>query len=276
MAFADLSNNLSYWQKQTKPLFSDLIWNIPEQKTGRLGLIGGSSQGFNATIRIAEFLDKTFPIRDLPILLPTTLRAKLPPLPNLNFAPATDSGSFAQSPLLSDFVTDNDYTFVTGDLSKNSATAVAIAAALIPTDHHTEPPHVLLARDAIDLLAPSMEQLLTNPRLTLFASSAQLQKIFRAVYYPKMIMLSAPLLPTLEALHKFTLTYPVTILTFHENQLITAQGGRVITTPIADTGYSLISLWSGELAAKIAAFNLYNPTKPLEATTAALLFAEKY
>lgn len=272
MAFADLSNDLSYWQKQAKPLFADLTWNIPEQKTGRLGLIGGSSQGFNATIRIAEFLNKTFPVRDLPILLPAALRTKLPPLPNLNFAPATDSGSFAQSPLLSEFVANNNYTFVTGDLSKNSATAIAIATALIPTNPHTEPPHVLLARDAIDLLTPSMEQLLTNPHLTLFASSAQLQKVFRAVYYPKMIMLSAPLLPTLEALHKFTLTYPITILTFHENQLITARDGHVITTPLTDTGYSLISLWSGELAAKIAAFNLYNPNKPLEATTAALLF----
>lgn len=274
MAFADLSNDLSYWQKQTKPLFADLAWNIPEQKTGRLGLIGGSNQGFNATIRIAEFLSKTFPIRDLPILLPTTLRTKLPPLPNLNFAPATDSGSFSQSPLLSDFVASNNYTFVTGDLSKNSATAIAVASALLPRTPQAEAPHVLLARDAIDLLAPSMEQLLANPHLTLFASSAQLQKVFRAVYYPKMIMLSAPLLPTLEALHKFTLTYPTTILTFHENQLIVARDGRVITTPLASTGYSLISLWSGELAAKIAAFNLYNPTKPLEATAAALLFKE--
>ena len=87
-----------------------------------------------------------------------------------------------------------------------------------------------------------------------------------------MIMLSAPLLPILEAIHKFTLTYPATILTFHEGQLITARDGRVITTPLTDTGYSLISLWSGELAAKVAAFNLYNPTKPLESTTAALLY----
>lgn len=272
MAFANLANDLSYWQKQTKPLFAGLAWNIPEQKTGRLGLIGGSNQGFNTTIRTAEFLSQHFPIRDLPILLPTTLRTKLPPLPNLNFAPATDSGSFAQSPLLSEFVAANDYTLVTGDLSKNSATAITLATALTPTSSQVEPPRILLARDAIDLLAPSMEQLLLNPHLTLFASSAQLQKVFRAVYYPKMIMLSAPLLPILEALHKFTLTYPVTILTSHEGQLITAHDGHVITTPLADTGYSLISLWSGELAAKIAAFNLYNPTKPLEATTAALLY----
>lgn len=272
MPFADLTDDLSYWQKQNQPLFADLAWNIPEQKTGRLGIIGGSSQGFNATIRIAEFLAKTFPIRDLPILLPASLRTKLPPLPSLNFAPATESGSFAKSPLISDFVAANDYTIITGDLSKNSATAVALTDAITSPNSTTEPPHLLLARDAVDLLAPSMEQLLVSPHLTLFASSAQLQKVFRAVYYPKMIILSAPLLPFLETLHKFTLTYPVTILTFHEQQLITAHGGNVITTPLTSTKYSLLSLWSGELAAKIAALNLYNPSKPLEATTAALLF----
>lgn len=272
MAFADLTSDMSYWQKQSKPLFADLAWNIPEQKTGRLGLIGGNSQGFNAIIRIAEFINQTFPVRDLPILLPASLRTKLPPLPNLNFAPATESGSFAQSPLLSDFVSSNDYTLIAGDLSKNSATAIALTNALIPKSPDAKPPHAMLARDSVDLLSPSMDQLLVNPNLTIFASAAQLQKIFRTVYYPKMIMLSAPLLPILEALHKFTLTYPVTILTLHEGQLITARNGQVITTPLPDTGYSLISLWSGELAAKIAAFNLYNPTKPLEATTAALLF----
>lgn len=272
MAFANLTDDLSYWQKQAQPLFADLAWNIPEQKTGRLGIIGGNSQGFNTIIRIAEFLDQHFPIRDLPILLPASLRTKLPPLPNLNFAPATDSGSFAESPLLNDFIIKNDYTLIAGDLSKNSATAIAIATALIPQDSISKSPHFLLTRDSVDLLTPNMDQLLVNPHLTIFASTAQLQKIFRAVYYPKMILLSAPLLPILEALHKFTLTYPVTILTFHEGQLIAAQDGHVITTPLTSTNYSLISLWSGELAAKVAAFNLYNPTKPLEATTAALLF----
>lgn len=141
MAFADLTGDLSYWQKQTKPLFDDLAWNIPEQKTGRLGIIGGHSQGFNAIIRIAEFLGQTFPIRDLPLLLPMSLRTKLPPLPNLNFAPATDSGSFAQSPLIGDFITENDYTLIAGDLSKNSATAVAIASALIPQNSDVAPAH---------------------------------------------------------------------------------------------------------------------------------------
>ena len=100
---------------------------------------------------------------------------------------------------------------------------------------------------------------------------AQLQKLFRAVYYPRMILLSQPLVPTIETLHKFTLTYPVTLLTFHQDNIIVAQSGEVSTTHLVDTGYSPISLWSGQLAARITALGLYNPKQSFAATTAAIL-----
>ena len=88
-----------------------------------------------------------------------------------------------------------------------------------------------------------------------------------------MIMLSQPLVPALETLHKFTLSYPVTLCTFHQGQIITAHQGQVITTPLELTTYSPLTLWSGQLAANILALNLYNPGHPLEATTAALTYA---
>ena len=37
--FAELDHDFSYWQKQTQPLFADLIWNLPEQKTGTVTII---------------------------------------------------------------------------------------------------------------------------------------------------------------------------------------------------------------------------------------------
>lgn len=87
-----------------------------------------------------------------------------------------------------------------------------------------------------------------------------------------MIMLSQPLLPVVETLHKFTLSYPATIVTFHQNQIIVANSGDVTTTPIENTRYTPLSLWSYQLAGKIATLNLYNPNQPLKATTAAILF----
>ena len=43
-------DQLSYWQKQApgKPLFPDIEWNKPEQRSqaGRLGIVGGNKLGF--------------------------------------------------------------------------------------------------------------------------------------------------------------------------------------------------------------------------------------
>ncbi len=275
MAFAKLDTNLSYWKKQTKPLFPDLAWNIPEQKTGQINIIGGNSQSFHSVIRLAEFINHNFPIREVSVCLPDALRGQLPPLGNINFAPSTSSGSFAKSSELRTALKSGNFTILAGDLSKNSATAIALGDAITNLLENTDPGNLkplLLTRDAVDLLAETSSELLKHPRLFLVASMTQLQKVFRAIYYPRMIMLSQPLLPVVETLHKFTLSYPATVLTFHQNQIIVAKSGDVTTTPIENTSYTPLSLWSGQLAGKIAALNLYNPDQPLPATTAAILF----
>lgn len=271
MAFAVINSDLSYWRKQSKPLFDDLIWNIPEQKTGEIAVVGGNSQNFSAIIRISEFLSTNFPLKRVNTILPNSLRSQLPPLGNLFFAPATDSGSFAKSPELNQYLDTAEFTLLAGDLSKNSATAIAITDAITRSLNQDIVHPLLITRDAVDLLAPTAGQILMHPQLFVVASMVQLQKIFRAVYYPKMIMLSQPLLPVVETLHKFTLTYPVTLLTFHQDNIIVAARGEVTSTHLVDTDYSPISLWSGQLAARIAALNLFNPHKSLEATTAAIL-----
>lgn len=271
MAFATISSDLSYWRKQSRPLFDDLIWNIPEQKTGSITVVGGNNQSFSAIVRISEFLSSNFPFKNVSTLLPDALRSQLPPLGNLLFAPSTSSGSFAKSGELDRFFAAANFNLIAGDLSKNSATAIAITDAIAHTLDQEPIQPLLLTRDAVDLLAPTAGQILTHPQLFLVASMVQLQKVFRAVYYPKMIMLSQPLIPVIETLHKFTLTYPTTILTFHQDNIIVANHGEVTSTHIVDTEYSPISLWSGQLAARITALNLFNPHKNLEATTAAIL-----
>lgn len=265
--FAPINNDLSYWQKQTRPLFNDLTWNIPEQKTGSIVVVGGNSQSFSSVIRTAEYLNQHFPIKHVSTLLPEALRSKLPNSENLNFAAATTSGTFAKSYLLEQTISDSNFTILAGDLSRNAETTIAITDAVQKT---TVP--LLITRDSVDLLAPSAAQILNRPNLFIFGSLAQIQKIFRAIYYPRMIMLSQPLVPIIETLHKFTLTYPVTLITFHQEQIIVANNGNISTTPLKDTSYSPIMLWSGQLAAKIAALNLFNPNQPFAASTAALLY----
>ena len=253
----------NYWQKNPDlKLFRDLSWNIPEQKTGTFNIVGGNTGSFSSVVHAGEYLSKSFPIKKINVLLPETLKSKVPPFPDISFLPATDSGSIDKSSLLEDFVASADFTIFIGDLSKNSATCVAISNSIKNSDKP-----VLLTRDSIDLVAPEMPALCERDNLFLVGSLAQIQKVFRSVYYPKVLLLSMPILPVIEALHKFTLSYPLTILTFHAGQIIVAHNGKITTTPIEKTTFTPISLWVGSLAVSIAANNCYSPKQQLEATT---------
>jgi len=271
MAFAKQNFDFSYWKKQTSPLFADLAWNIPEQKNGRVGIIGGNAGGFHGVMKLAESLTNDFPLRAVDILLPDALRGKVPSLPNLEFAPSTESGSFAKSTELSQACLANDLTVLAGDFSRNSATAAALSNAIREAIENGVASPLLVMRDSVDLLSADASILLGHPKLILIASMAQLQRIFRAVYYPRMLMLSQSLVMAVETLHKFTLSYPATILTFHEQQIIVAEGGQIISTPLEKTKYSVLELWSGGLAAKVAGYNLYNPGQSFKAAAAAIL-----
>ncbi|MDO5480988.1 MAG: hypothetical protein Q4F60_01415 [Candidatus Saccharibacteria bacterium] len=263
--FAEIPKDLAYWTKQEKPLFNDYKWNIPEQKSGYVSILGGNSSSFSATIKIAEELLSSFPIKTAEIILPDALRNNLPPLENTTFLPSTTSGSFGKSPLITQTLEKSNFIFLTGELTKNSETTVALADSLKRIDLP-----ILLARDSLDTLLPEMSSLINHPQLFIFASLAQIQKLLRTLYYPKVLMLSMPLLSVIDTLHKFTLSYPTTLITFHSDEIIIANSGKIITTNISLTNYSPLSLWFGSLATKITALNLYNPKKPLEATAAAL------
>lgn len=256
--------NLDYLKKTEKALNEDIFWNIPEQKTGIISIIGGNSNNFSFEIKQAEFLN-TLNLKEVRLILPDSLKSKVPPVPGVNFTPATESGSFDKSSELNFALSDSDLTLLSGDFSKNSATSIAILNAI----KNSEKP-VVLSRDAIDLISESAEEIIEREGLIFVASMSQLQKLFRNLLYPKMLLLGAPLLPVVETLHKFTLSYPVSILTFHDGKIITAKNGKIISTKLEKTEYSPISLWDGRLAAKISAFALYNPKKPLESLNAAL------
>lgn len=254
-----------YWKKQEKPLFSELAWNFPEQKSGSVAVIGGNAQNFSSVNRVSQELSRDFPIKEVFSFLPDALRSKIPPIPEIKFFPSTDSGSFKKSSELSSALATADFNLFIGDFSKNSETAVAISEGIIGSKKPS-----LLTRDTIDLVLNDALNFIEKEGLVFVGSMAQMQKLFRAVYYPKVLLLSMPILPVVEALHKFTLSYPVTILTFHAGQILVASGGKVVSTPIEKTLYSPLSLWSGSLAAKIVAFSLFNPGKSLEAACAAV------
>jgi hypothetical protein len=69
-----------------------------------------------------------------------------------------------------------------------------------------------------------------------------------------------------EALHKFTITYPVTIAVLHKDHFIISHDGNVITQEWQNP----MAIWRGSVAARAAAYWLWSPKKPLEAVATSI------
>ncbi len=257
---------MEFFEKIEKNPAEDLVWNIPERKQGIVNIIGGNEQNFKTEIKVAEFLAEKYPIELINVVLPDSLKTKLPNLDNFMFLPATDSGSFDESQELIDIFNSADFNLLLGDLSKNNVTKKALGSALETSSKMT-----LVTRDAVDVLADvTTDKILMNENLIIFASVTQLAKILGAVYYPKMLLMSQSLMQVADVLHKFTLSYPAKIITLHNEQILIAENGNVKALALNESGYMPFTIWNGELAAKIMALNLYNPNTFIKAVIAAI------
>ena len=257
---------MDYLEKYNSNPFKEAYWNIPEQNQGTISIVGGNAQSFIVPVKTAEFLMKNYPVKSVRVVLPDSLKGKLPPIEGLVFLPSTENGTFAEEEGLLSSFSDSNYNILIGDLSKNSITEKAIRGAVQNSDRP-----LIITRDAVDTVTTNgMEKTLLNEQIVIFASIAQLQKLFRAVYYPKMLLFSQSLIQIADSLHKFTLSYPIKIITLHNNQILIAENGKIATVPIEKSDYTPITFWNGEFAAKAAAMNLFNPNNFTKATVAAI------
>lgn len=263
---------MNYWKKQSEePYFKNLDFERPEQKTqaGTLTIIGGTSHSFRAVAGAGTTTER-IGVHRQNIVLPDSLKKSIPTTtPNITFAPSEPSGGFGKSAeaILSTAINHADASLIIGDLGKNAETATTIATVVKNT---TQP--LLLTRDTIDLVTPEAAAFIERPALTLLATLPQLQKLFRTIYYPRVITLSQPTNQLIETLHKFTITYDnITIATTHNELYITAQGGQVITTPLDSTNYSPMSIWQGDLATTISIYQIRQPHSLLAAAATAIL-----
>lgn len=259
-----------YWRRQTgkEPLFPDVEWSRPEQRTlrGRIGIIGGNKLGFAG---VAE--SYTTALRagagEARVLLPDALKKTVPSvMTDVVYGPSTVSGGMAKDSL-ADMIALGNYSSVVllaGDAGRNSETAIAYEDFLREWTGRA-----VITRDAVDLVKNSAEFLVGRPSTTFVVSFAQLQKLFQSVYYPKVLTFSMQLLQLVEAIHKFTITYPIMIVVLHRDTLIVAEKGEVITTPWE----SPMLIWRGTLAAKIASYQMWH-ADTIEATSAAVVTTE--
>ncbi len=250
-----------YWQKQdpTKPLYPDILWNKPEQKSlaGKLGIIGGSKSGFAGVAESYSTSIKTG-IGEAKIILPDSLKKILPKgtLEAL-YVSSEMSGGISKDALVDAraLAADVDTLLLAGDFGRNSETAIMLEDLLSSTEKWT-----VLSRDTIDLLRESSPAIAERENTIMVASFAQVQKLLQHTYYPKMLTFNMHLAQLVDVLHKFTITYPLTIVTLHQDNLVIAHGGEVVTMYWSNP----MAIWRGQLAAKMACYITWNPSKPIE------------
>lgn len=260
--------DFSYWKKQTpeKPLFPDIEWSKPEQRSfaGKLAIIGGNKLGF-AGVAEAYSVATAAGVGQIKVLLPNVLKKTMPAaITDALYAPTNISGSLSKdaAPELAAIAAWAEGILLIGDAGRSSETAILYEQFI---QQYQGP--LTITRDAADLVRNSSQLLVDRPKTLLIVSFAQLQKLFQSVYYPKVLTFSMQLTNLVEALHKFTITYPVTIAVLHKETFIVAHDGEVATTPWENP----MMIWRGNTAAKAATYWLWSPTKPLEATATAII-----
>lgn len=258
----------TYWRRQTTetPLFPDIEWNKPEQRSraGRLGILGGNKLGF-AGVAEAYSTALATGTGEVRVLLPDCLRRSIPKtMTDVVFGACNPSGSLAHDalPEINALTTWASGILLAGDAGRNSETAITYSDLI---REYAGP--LVITRDAIDLVKNDAEALVNRASTVLIVSFAQLQKLFQAVYYPKILTFSMQLLQLVEAVHKFTITYPVTLVVLHRDTLVAAHNGEVVTTKWDNP----MAIWRGQTAARAASYLLWTPEQPLEAIAASLV-----
>ena len=260
--------DFDYWKRQSpaSPLYPDIEWSKPETKThsGKLGIIGGNKLGF-AGVAAAYTIATQSGVGQVRVLLPDALKKAIPKtISDTVYAPTNPSGSLAKEAIVEMNAVGAwaDEILLIGDAGRSSETAIAYEQFV---QKYTG--KLVVTRDAVDLVKNSTQVLIERPDTLLIVSFAQLQKIFQSVYYPKVLTFSMQLVQLIEAVHKFTITYPVTISVLHKDFLIIAHDGKVVSTEWNNP----MAIWRGDVASKAAAYWLWNPSKPLEATATAIV-----
>ena len=251
-----------YWRKQQpgKPLFDDVLWSKPERRdqAGRLAVIGGNSRGFWAVAAAYQVAHRVG-VGQIRVIMPDSLKQKLPApvrlqMDDLIMVDSNPSGGLAMGAIKSLQVAadwSKNLLFI-GDNGANSETAQLLEKFLADPDYFDT--NVTVARDAVDLLIYGAETILNRPKCHLVFSLSQLQKLARAVYYPRIISFSQGPKQIAETLHKFTITYPATITLFHSDNLFVANGGQVVSQSFDEP----MRVWNGEIPTRAAAWLVWH------------------
>lgn len=257
-----------FWQQQKdQPLYNEILWSRPEnkQQAGRLLLVGGNKFGFAAPAE-AYGVATAAGAGAIRVIMPDALE-KIVGRDAFDafYAPTNPSGSFSKQALDSLLVhaSWSEYVLVAGDLGKNSETAVLLDNFI---KKYAGP--LCITKDAVDYFILSPNELLQRSASCIVASFEQLQKIGQHSGNTVPLTFAMPAPAVAEWLHLFSLHCKSLLVTYHNNQLFAAYGGRVVSQ--IDKTYTE-KIWRVAAAAKASVFIMQNPTQPLEAVVTSWL-----
>ncbi len=252
-------NDYDYWKKQgTQPLYPEVDLDRPEQRklAGKVLIIGGNKNAFFTVVSAMAAASKNG-VGEARVLMPSSMKNQVPITPDVYFAPAEKgSGAFGKESINEMLLQASwaDAVIIIGDIGRNAETTLALADFLKTCDKP-----VYLTRDAIDAAMLGVaDWSIRTAKTSLLLTLPQLQKLFRTLYYPKVISLSMPMNQLIEALHKFTLSYSMVLATFHNGQIVVAQKGNVVTQALTDTKWTQLTLWAGTLLVQMVLVDLWN------------------
>lgn len=264
----------TYWQRQgsDKPLFPDLLWSRPEQKSaaGKLLVTGGNLHAFAAPAEAYTEAEKAG-IGTVRVVLPDATKKIVGRImEHVEYAPSTPSGSFSQQALaeLLDLAMWSDGVLFAGDLGRNSETAI-----LLEKFASKYAGQLTLTKDATDYVVSSPELVRDRENTLLVLSFAQLQKLAVTLGFEKPFTFDMSLLHLVESLHDFTKRYAPHIIVKHLDQIHCAVDGQVVSTKLEKDP----EIWRVKTAAHASVWWLQNPMKTLESisTSVALSHIKK-
>lgn len=253
-------------QTQSEPLYPDIIWNKPENKSmaGKLLIIGGNLHGLSkvaATYASAQANGAG----EIKVIMPDALKKTVGgSLPACEFVPSTPSGSFsikAKNNLFA-FINWADSVLMCGDFGRNSETAILLEQLLQGTSVQ-----ITLVHDALDHFLSHALMVLNRPNTTLILTIAELQALCKNSGELVPITFGMGTVALVDQLHSLTLKYPINLVINYENQILIAVNGEISST----SSEIASDFWRTETAAKSSIFWMQNPTKPFESLTTAII-----
>lgn len=256
------------WRRQelTKPLFEDLLWSRPEQRSlaGKLLIVGGNSHAI-ASPSEAYQIAQNQGAGEVRVALPDKTRKLLgPKVPvDIELVQSTLSGSFSAKAEheLQSFISWADATLFAGDIGRNSETAVMLESIA-----QKMPGLQIYTRDAIDYFYSHPATLLDRENTLLVVSIAQLQKLCTTAKFETPITFSMGLVALCEALTRLTSHYKAYICVLDGSTIVTAVAGHCISTKLP----SEPTEWRLKTASAASVWWLQNPSRPLESIATAI------